>query len=119
MPNKDGTRTTTTQVKAGINPNKINQLGAIRTKATKTPKGATTTNAKGGIILKPSTLVLFVVSSVITLTIAPKSLISNGSKTLGAFPLLLHNSPLSRHHNNTCNNPLPSYHQIPLPIKVL
>jgi hypothetical protein len=33
---------------------------------------------KGGILLKPSTLVLFVVCTVITPTIAPKSLISKG-----------------------------------------
>jgi hypothetical protein len=70
--------TITTLVKAGINPHSINPLGATRTKATKTPKGAITTNAKGEIILKPYSLVPFVVSSFITLTIAPGSLISNG-----------------------------------------
>jgi hypothetical protein len=75
---KDGTGITTTLVKAGINPHSTNPLGATRTKGTKTPKGAITTNAKGGIMLKPSSLVPFVVSSVITLTIAPRSLISNG-----------------------------------------
>jgi hypothetical protein len=75
---KDRIGITKTQVKAGINPHSTNPLGATRTKGTKTPKGAITTNAKGGIMLKPSSLVHFVVSSVITLTIAPKSLISNG-----------------------------------------
>jgi hypothetical protein len=75
---KDGTGITTTLVKAGINPHNTNPLGATRTKGTKTPKGAIITNAKGEIMLKPSSLVLFVVSSVITLTIAPRSLISNG-----------------------------------------
>jgi hypothetical protein len=74
---KDGTRITTTLVKARINPHSTNPLGATRTKGTKTPKGAITINAKGEIMLKPSSLVLFVVSSVITLTISPKSLISN------------------------------------------
>jgi hypothetical protein len=75
---KDGTGITTTQVKAGINPHSTNPLGATRTKGTKTPKGEIITNAKGEIMLKPSSLVPFVVSSVITLTIAPRSLISNG-----------------------------------------
>jgi hypothetical protein len=75
---KDGTGITTTLVKAGINPHSTNPLGEIRTKGTKTPKGAITTNAKDKIMLKPSSLVPFVVNSVITLTIAPRSLISNG-----------------------------------------
>jgi hypothetical protein len=75
---KEGTGTTTILVKAGINPHSINPLGATRTKGTKTPKGAITTNAKGGILLKPSTLVLFVAYMVITLTIAHRSLISRG-----------------------------------------
>jgi hypothetical protein len=44
---KDGTGITTTLVKAGINPHNTNPLGATRTKGTKTPKGAITTNAKG------------------------------------------------------------------------
>jgi hypothetical protein len=43
-----------------INPHNNSLLGATRTKATKTPRGATTTNAKDGIRLKPFTLVLFV-----------------------------------------------------------
>jgi hypothetical protein len=75
---KDGTGITITLVKAGTNPHSINPLGATRTKATKTPKGETTTNAKGGIMLKPYSLVCFVVSLVITLTISPRSLISKG-----------------------------------------
>jgi hypothetical protein len=75
---KDGTGITITQVKVGINPHSTNPLGATRTKGNKTPKGAITTNAQGEIMLKPSTLVLFVVSSVITLTISPRLLISNG-----------------------------------------
>jgi hypothetical protein len=75
---KDGTGITTIQVKAGINPHNTNQLGETRTKGTKTPKGTIITNAKGEIMLKPSSLVPFVVSSVITLTISPRLLISNG-----------------------------------------
>jgi hypothetical protein len=75
---KEGTGITTTQVKAGINPHSTNPLGATRTKGTKTPKGAIITNAKGKIMLKPSSLVPFVVSLVSTLTIAPRLLISNG-----------------------------------------
>jgi F0F1-type ATP synthase assembly protein I len=67
-----------TLVKAGINPHSIHPLGATRTKGTKTLKGAITTNAKGEILLKLSTLVLFVVCTVITLTIAPRFLISRG-----------------------------------------
>jgi hypothetical protein len=47
---KDGTGITTILVKAGINPHSINPLGATRTKGTKTPKGAITTNAKGRIM---------------------------------------------------------------------
>jgi hypothetical protein len=74
---KDRTGITKTLVKAGINPHSINPLGAIRTQGTKTPKGAITTNAKGRIMLKPYSLVPFVVSSVITLTSAPRLLISN------------------------------------------
>jgi hypothetical protein len=67
---------TTILVKAGIIPHNTNPLGATRTKGTKTPKGTITTNAKGGILLKPITLVLFVVYTAITLTIAPRSQIS-------------------------------------------
>jgi hypothetical protein len=75
---KDGTRITTTQVKAGIILHNTNQLGETRTKGTKTPKGEIITNDKGEIMLNPSSLVLFAVSSIITLTISPRSLISNG-----------------------------------------
>jgi hypothetical protein len=75
---KDRIGITTTLVKAGINPHNANPLGETRTKGTKTPKGEIITNAKGEIMLKPSSLVPFVVNSVITLTIAPRSLISNG-----------------------------------------
>ena len=75
---KDIIGITTTQVKAGINPHNTNPLGATRTKGTKTPKGAIITNTKGETMLKPSSLVPFVVNLVITLTIAPRSLISNG-----------------------------------------
>jgi hypothetical protein len=74
---KDETIITTTLVKAGINPHSTNPLGATRTKGIKTPKGSITKNAKGKIMLKPYSLVPFVVSSIITLTIAPRSLISN------------------------------------------
>jgi hypothetical protein len=74
---KDGTGIVTTLVKVGINPHSINPLGATRTKGTKTPKGEIT-NAKGEIMLKPSSLVPFVVNSFITLTISPRSRISNG-----------------------------------------
>jgi hypothetical protein len=72
---KDGTGITTTQVKAGINPHSTNPLRATRTKGTKTPKGEKIINTKGEIMLKPSSLVPFVVSSAITLIIAPRSLI--------------------------------------------
>jgi hypothetical protein len=77
---KEETGTTTTQVKAGINPNKTNLLGATRTKGIRTPRGAITTGIKGEItiLLKPTSLVPFAVSSVIILIIAPKSLILNG-----------------------------------------
>jgi hypothetical protein len=75
---KDGIGITTTQDKVGINPHKTNPLGATSPKGTKTPKGEIITNAKGEIMLKPSFLVTFVVSLVITLTIAPRLLISNG-----------------------------------------
>jgi hypothetical protein len=76
---KDEIGITTTQVKAGINPHKTNQLGATRTKGTNTPKGVIIKkNAKGKIMLKQTSLVPFVVISVITLTTAPRSLISNG-----------------------------------------
>ena len=70
--------TTIILVKVGINPHSINPLGATRTKETKTPKGAVITNAKGEILLKPSTLVLFVAYTVITPTIAPRLQISKG-----------------------------------------
>jgi hypothetical protein len=73
MPRRnDGPGIITTLVKVGINPHSINPAGAIRTKGTKTPKGAITTNAKGEIMLKPYSLVPFVVNSVIILTIAPR-----------------------------------------------
>jgi hypothetical protein len=55
------------------------QLGATRTKGTKTPMGAIIIiNAKGEIMLKTCSLVPFVVSLAITLIISPRSLISNG-----------------------------------------
>jgi hypothetical protein len=72
---KDRTGIKTTQVKAGINPHNTNQLGATKTKGTKTPKGTIIINSKGEIMLKPSSLVPFAVISAITLTIAPISLI--------------------------------------------
>jgi hypothetical protein len=77
---KDETGTTTTQVKAGINPSRTNPLGATRTKGIRTHKGEIIIGVKGEItiMLKPTSLVPFVVSSSITLIIAPKSLISNG-----------------------------------------
>jgi hypothetical protein len=103
---------TTILVKAGIIPHNTNPLGATRTKGTKTPKGAITTDAKGGILLKPITLVLFVAYTAITLTIAPRSQISKDWKIRGIFPPLLHNLPHSRHNNNMCNNPLPPYYKI-------
>jgi hypothetical protein len=115
---KEGTRITTTPVKVGINPHNIHPLRETRTKGTKTPKGAITTNAKGGIMLKPSTLVLFVACLVTTLTISPRSLISKGSNTVGAFPQPQRNRPLSRHNNNMRNNPLPPYYKILSHIKV-
>jgi hypothetical protein len=77
---KEETGTITTQVKAGINPNRTNLLGATRTKGIRTPRGAITIGVKGEItiLLKPTSLVPFAVSSVIILIIAPKSLILNG-----------------------------------------
>jgi hypothetical protein len=63
-------------VKAGIIPHNTNPLGATRTKGTKTPKGAITTDAKGGTLSKPTTLVPFVAYMVITPTIAPRLQIS-------------------------------------------
>jgi hypothetical protein len=77
---KDGTGIIITQVKAGINPNNTNPLGATRTRGIKTPRGAIIINSKGEItiILKPTSLVPFLVSSAITLIISPKLLISNG-----------------------------------------
>ena len=72
--------TTTAQVKVGINLNRTNLLGATRTKGIRTARGAIIIGVKGEItiLLKPTSLVPFVVSSAITLIIAPKSLISNG-----------------------------------------
>jgi hypothetical protein len=61
----------------GNQPPQHQPTGGNQNQGNQNPKGAITTNAKGEIILKPSTLLLFVVSSVITLTIAPRSLISN------------------------------------------
>jgi hypothetical protein len=77
---KEKIETITTQVKAGITPNRTNLLGANRTKGIITLKGATTTDVKGKItiIFEPTSLVSFAVSSVIILIIAPKSLILNG-----------------------------------------
>jgi hypothetical protein len=76
---KEETRTITTQVKARINPNKTNLLGATKIKGITTPRGEIITGVKGEItiLLKPPSLVPFVVSSVIILIISPKSLISN------------------------------------------
>jgi hypothetical protein len=77
---KEEKRTRTTQVKAGINPNQTNLLGATITKGIRTPRGETIIGIKGEITIltKPLSLVPFVVSSVIILIIAPKSMISNG-----------------------------------------
>jgi hypothetical protein len=77
---KEEIGTTTTQVKAGINPSRTNLLGETRTKGIKTPRGEITIGIKGEITImsKPYSLVPFAVSSVIILIIAPKFLISNG-----------------------------------------
>ena len=77
---KEKTGTIATQVKAGITLNRTNLLGATKIKGIRTPRGAITIGVKEEIkiLLKPPSLVPFVVSSVITLIIAPKSLISNG-----------------------------------------
>jgi hypothetical protein len=77
---KDETGTTTTQVKVGINPSRTNPLGETKTKGIRTTRGAIIIGIKGEIkiLLKPTSLVPFVVSSSIKLIIAPKSLISNG-----------------------------------------
>jgi hypothetical protein len=63
-----------------ITPNKTNLLGATRTRVTRTPMGEITTNAKGGTTTTTSgqtSLMIFVVSMVIILTIAPKLWTSN------------------------------------------
>jgi hypothetical protein len=81
MPKRKGKKgTITTQVKEGITPNRTNQLGATRIKGIRTPRGEITIGVKGEIkiLLKPTSLVPFAVSSVIILIIAPKLLILNG-----------------------------------------
>jgi hypothetical protein len=77
---KGKTGTITTQVKAGITPNRTNLLGATRIKGIRTPRGEITIGIKGEIeiLLKPPSLVPFAVSSVIILIISPESLILNG-----------------------------------------
>jgi hypothetical protein len=70
-----------TQDQGAITPNKTNLLGETKTKVTRTPKGTITTNTKGGPttkIFKRISLLLFVVSMFIILTIAPKLLTSSG-----------------------------------------
>ena len=77
---KEKIETITTRDQEEITPNKIVSLGAIRIKATKTPKGETITinHDKGRKITSELTsLVLYVVSMDIILTISPKSLTSN------------------------------------------
>jgi hypothetical protein len=76
---KEKIGTATTQVKVGINPSRTKPLGETRTKRIRTPKGAIIIGIKGEItiLLKPTSLVPFVVISAITLIISPKSLISN------------------------------------------
>jgi hypothetical protein len=76
---KEETGTITTQDKVGINPNKTNLLGATKTKGIRTPRGVITIGTKGEIkiMLKPTSLVPFAVSSIIILIISPKSLILN------------------------------------------
>jgi hypothetical protein len=76
---KEETGTITTQVKAGITPNRTNLLGATQTKGIRTPRGATTTSVKGKIItiFEPTSLVPFAVNSIIILIISPKSLSLN------------------------------------------
>jgi hypothetical protein len=78
---KEKNETIITQDQGEITPNKTNLLGETRIRVTRTPKGTITTNAKGGTTKKPleqTSLVLFVVSMVIILTISPKFLTSNG-----------------------------------------
>jgi hypothetical protein len=72
---KEKTETIITQDQGETTPNKTNLLGATRIRGTRTPKGEITTNAKGGTTTTTSrrtSLVPFVVSMVIILTISPK-----------------------------------------------
>jgi hypothetical protein len=61
-------------------PSRTNLLGATRIRGTRTPRGEITTNAKGRTptIFGQTSLVPFVVSMVIILTISLKLLTSNG-----------------------------------------
>jgi hypothetical protein len=78
---KEKIETIITRDQVEITPNKTNLLGATRIKVTRTPKGTITTNSKGRTTITTSgrtSLVLFVVSMDIILTISPKFLTSNG-----------------------------------------
>jgi hypothetical protein len=77
---KEKTETIRTQDQEEITPNKTISLGETKIKETKTPKGGeiTINHDKGRTItLESTSLVLYVVSMDIILTIAPKLLISN------------------------------------------
>ena len=81
MPKRKGKiGTITTQVKAGITPNRTNLLGATRIRGTRTPKGEIIKNSKGIIttILIKNSLLPFTVSMAIILTISLKFLTLNG-----------------------------------------
>jgi hypothetical protein len=68
------------QEETRTNPSRTNLSGATRTRGTRTPKGEITTNAKGRTttIFRQTSLVPFVVSMAIILTISPKLRTSNG-----------------------------------------
>jgi hypothetical protein len=76
---KEKNETIITQGEAEITPNKTNLQEATRTRVTKILKGIITTNAKGGITTTSgqNSLVPFVMSMVIILTIVPKFLTSD------------------------------------------
>jgi hypothetical protein len=62
----------------GNQPPQHQPTGGNQNQGNQKPQGEIIINSKGEIMLKPSSLVPFVVSSAITLIIAPRSLISKG-----------------------------------------
>jgi hypothetical protein len=77
---KEKTKTIIIQAQEGITPNRTNLSGATRIKGTRTSKGEIITNSKGIIktIFGKTSLVPFVVSMAIILTIPLKSFTLNG-----------------------------------------